>query len=107
MKEKKPKKGFLDGYKTYDTSQGFGSIKDWREAFERRMNFHNITAAEKESNKSIVQSLLDAKDYFALRNAYRDLMKRYHPDIAGNTVENKIASQLLNDTYFEMKKKFL
>ena len=31
MKEKKPKKGFLDGYKTYDTSQGFGSIKDWRE----------------------------------------------------------------------------
>jgi len=27
------KKGFMDGYKTYDTSEGFGSSWEWKRSF--------------------------------------------------------------------------
>ena len=35
----KAKKGFLDGYKTYDTSNGFGDESQWKEAFNQRMGY--------------------------------------------------------------------
>lgn len=106
IKEKKPKKGFLDGYKTYDTTNGFGSVDDWKKAFEKRMNYRIVSVEEKQSNQSILQPLYDAQDFFALRKAYRELMMQYHPDKAGDTEENKLIAQMLNDAYFELKEKF-
>jgi len=101
------KKGFLDGYKTYDTSKGFGSVDDWKAAFEKRLNFKVLTEQDKTLNKSIVDSLYKvSNDFFELRKVYRQLMKQYHPDVAGDTEENRIISQLLNDTYFDLKAKF-
>ena len=107
-KEKKPKKGFMDCYtKTYDTSDGFGSPEQWRAAFEKRMNFGVVITVEKaEAKKDILQPLYDAKDFFELRKAYRELMFIYHPDKAGDTEENKIMAQLLNDLYFKLKDTF-
>lgn len=107
IKEKKPKKGFMDCYtKTYDTSKGFGSPDEWRKAFEQRMNFGVVISIEtKEQKKDILQPLYDAKDFFELRKAYRELMFIYHPDVAGDTEDNKVISQLLNDTYFLLKSK--
>lgn len=106
MKEKKPKKKFGEGYKTYDISNGFGSVDQWREAFEKRMNYATITITQKEENKSILQPLFDAKDIISLKTAYRNLMKQYHPDVNGNTEENNMISQMLNDTYFDLKEKY-
>jgi hypothetical protein len=35
----KPKRGFLDGYKTYDPSiSGYGSPDKWKDAFDERMD---------------------------------------------------------------------
>ena len=107
-KEKKPKPGFMDCYtKTYDSSMGFGSPDQWREAFGKRMNFGVVITAEKtEAKKDILQPLYDAKDFFELRKAYRELMFIYHPDVAGESDENHLIAQLLNNTYFELKDKF-
>ena len=33
-------------------------------------------------------------------------MMKYHPDKAGDSEENNIIAQLLNDAYFELKEKF-
>lgn len=106
-KEKKPKKAFMEGYKTYDTTFGFGSPDEWKAAFEKRINFGVvITIEKKEQKKDILQPLYDAKDFLELRKSYRELMLKYHPDKAGDTPENNIIAQLLNDTYFELKTKF-
>jgi hypothetical protein len=102
----KKKKGFLEGYKTYDTTGGFGSVEDWKKAFEKRFNFKVISVEEKATNVSILQPLYDATDFFMLRKAYRELMMQYHPDKAGDSEENKTIAQMLNDTYFELKEKF-
>jgi len=98
--------GWTDGYKTYDTSKGFGNSAKWQNAFEERMNFKVLTAKEEDDHKSIVQPLYNATSKEALRSAYLKLITVYHPDKAGDTEENKTISQLINDTYFKLKKKF-
>lgn len=100
------KKPWITGYKTYDTSNGFGSPDEWQSAFEKRMNFKVLTPKEEDDNKSIVKILYTAKNADELRKQYIILIKQYHPDIKGNTEENKIISQLINDTYFKLKAKF-
>ncbi|ULT38720.1 hypothetical protein KRR40_26975 [Niabella defluvii] len=37
------KKGFLEGYKTYDTTDGFGHASQWRSAFRERMSKEQAT----------------------------------------------------------------
>src|SRR4051812_23557523 len=39
------KKGFLDGYPTYDTGGGHGSRGEWRQAFSRRMGLDEARQA--------------------------------------------------------------
>ncbi len=39
------KKGFLDGYKTYDTSTGHGSTAEWQRAFSAKMGLEEARKA--------------------------------------------------------------
>jgi len=99
-------KGWTDGYKTYDTSKGFGSRAKWQGAFEERLNLHLNTIEETESRKAVYQSLYDCMTEAALKKEYRRLMMLHHPDKAGDTEENKIIAQAINDTYFKLKDQF-
>ena len=39
-KSNKPKKGFMDGYKTYDpATEGYGDATQWKQAFNQRMGY--------------------------------------------------------------------
>lgn len=106
MEEMKQKKGFADGYKTYDTSNGYGNSSQWQNRFEARMNYKILSAPEKEVNKGIVQPLYDCINSTDLKKAYYKLMLIHHPDKAGDAIENKIAAQHINDIYFKLKEKF-
>lgn len=99
-------KGFTDGYKTYDTKNGFGNSSRWQNAFEERMNFKVLTAKETSENQSIVAEMYDCKNKAELKAVYFRLIKMYHPDTNGDTEENKTFSQLINDTYFKLLKKY-
>lgn len=100
------KKGFMDGYKTYDTSNGFGNSDKWKENFETRMNFKILTHNEIEDNKDVLKHLYTCITSKELKKEYYKLMIKFHPDKAGDTEYNKTISQLINETYFKLKNKF-
>jgi hypothetical protein len=104
-KEKKAKKPFsLDKYKTYDTSDGFGSPADWVKCFETRMNFKVLTVKEEEDNRPVVDCMYDCKTGKELQKMYHTLMLKWHPDRNKGEDTTTIA-QLINDTYFKLKVK--
>ena len=105
IKKVKKKRGILDGYKTYDTSNGFGSPDQWKSAFEERMNLVTLTDSDVTKLKSVVDSLYDCKNEEALKKEYRRLMFLYHPDKVGESEDNTKKAQLINDTYFKLKEK--
>ena len=107
-KKPKPKRDFMAGYKTYDTSEGFGSANQWKEAFEDRMNFCVLTVKDKEESKGLLGPLEDAfktKDKATMKLAYSKLLHKYHPDIVGDSEINRRNTQLINERYCEMKTK--
>ena len=78
----KKKKGFLDGYKTYDTSNGFGNAKKWREAFSQRMNKEEakeILEKTSETPYSILGISPNASSS-EIKKAYRKKIQEWHPD---------------------------
>lgn len=98
------KKGFLDNYKTYDTLKGYGNSDKWQSAFEYRMNYKRLNNSQRVLYSELVRPLFDVKNKTELKAAYYKLMSIYHPDKAGDTEQNKIIAQYINDTYFKLKK---
>ena len=76
------KKGFLDGYKTYDTSKGFGSSKKWQQSFKVRMSKEDafrILNDVKNSPHAILEIPLEATQEM-IKKAYRRKIREWHPD---------------------------
>lgn len=88
-KEKKPKKGFLDGYKTYDTKSGFGSRAEWRSAWDERMNHNEATATLKKDDPFDVLGFSFKPSKAELDKRYRELVMKHHPDHGGDPIEFK------------------
>lgn len=75
-------KGFLDGYKTYDTSKGYGSAKDWQQLFRQRMSKQDaeqILQAQPETPYSILGIAKNATQP-QIKKAFRQLITEWHPD---------------------------
>lgn len=78
----KKKRGFLDGYKTYDTSTGFCHAGQWRGAFGQRMGRDEAEAIIKSKDKTPWEILGVAQNASPqeITKAYRAKMMEWHPD---------------------------
>lgn len=76
------KKGFLDGYKTYDTSEGFGSSRQWKKAFSSRMTGEE--AAEIIDSQAdtpyFILGITESATQAEIKAAFRTLIMQWHPD---------------------------
>jgi DnaJ-class molecular chaperone len=83
------KKGFLEGYKTYDSSQGHGNAKKWKEAFRQRMSpeeAKTILDGQTDTPYQVLQVRPDATPE-EIKKAYYKLIKIWHPDFNQHRAE--------------------
>lgn len=98
-KKEKKKRKFSDifsKYKTYDTSEGLGNSENWKESFKKRIG-------DKEETK--IKYFIGCDTEKQRKDKYRELMKQYHPDVAGNTEENNRISKEISEEYNNILKK--
>lgn len=82
-KPKKKKKGFLEGYKTYDTSQGFGNRQEWQHAFFERLGIDKAIEVLGEDDPLFLFGLTAKAVWDDVILAYRRLARIHHPDLGG------------------------
>lgn len=85
MKTPKPKRGVLDGYKTYDTSEGFGNSFEWKSSFYKRMNFEEAQKILEEQDLTPEQ-ILGLSGIYTFKHVqfkFRELIMKHHPDKGG------------------------
>ena len=84
----KPKRGFLDGYKTYNPlTEGYGDSAQWRAAFRFRMGIDAArSAVGSDSPRSILGVSLSAT-WGEIKAAYRKLVREFHPDLHPEIVD--------------------
>lgn len=75
-------KGFLDGYQTYDTSNGFGNARKWRKALYEKMS-HDDAKAVIETQAETPHEILGVSagaSEAEIKKAFRKLILFWHPD---------------------------
>jgi DnaJ-class molecular chaperone len=97
----KAKRGFMDGYKTYDDSAGRGSAREWRGAFNERMGydeakafFDEQPASKRRMPRTILGVSLSAA-WGEIKSAYRKLMRTHAADAAEGRLQAARVAQNL------------
>lgn len=81
------KRGFLDGYKTYDpTTEGYGKPRQWRGEFRAAMGFEEAEEIINESKTKGVTplgilGLIGRPTWNQIKSAYRQKAREFHPDV--------------------------
>lgn len=76
----------FEKYKTYDDSNGRGSVKEWRESFESKMGLDEAQKIIKNNDPLIVLGFSQMPDLSELKTRYRKLVMENHPDKGGSTI---------------------
>lgn len=83
------KKGFLEGYKTYDTTKGHGNAKKWRNSFKERFSKQEAETILKDGTQTPYEILgvqLSAT-VAEIKKAFRKLISEWHPDFNQHRLE--------------------
>lgn len=75
-------KGFLDGYQTYDTSNGHGNAKQWRNAFNERFSqteAEEILSHQEQTPHQLLGVAAGATKE-VIKKAFYKLIREWHPD---------------------------
>ena len=82
---KAPKRGFLDGYRTYDDSAGRGSPDEWRGAFGRRMGLDEAEGILGSDSPWAVLGISPGASLEQVKKAWRRAAHKWHPDRNGGS----------------------
>ena len=75
------KKGFCDGYKTYDPEvEGYGNASQWRDAFNERMGWEEATIILGDTDPYTILELQHNATFEEIKKQYRKMAKKWHPD---------------------------
>jgi DnaJ-class molecular chaperone len=71
---------FLDGYNTYDTSEGYGNPEQWKDAFNARMGYNKAKTVLEEDDPYTILGITKSATNNQIKKAYRVLAMKWHPD---------------------------
>lgn len=75
------KKGFMDGYKTYNPDiDGYGSTDSWKQAFNHRMGFDEAKNILSDDDPYSILEILANATLAEIKSAYRKMAMKWHPD---------------------------
>ena len=93
-------KGFMDGYKTYDTSDGYGSAWDWKKRFHKRMSKEEADAILDTDDPYDILGLKRGATQAEIKKAFKTLAMKWHPDRnPDNIKEATLKMQKINAAY--------
>jgi DnaJ-class molecular chaperone len=96
LKVKKAKKGFLDGYKTYDPSvEGYGNPDQWKHAFNQRMGYEEAKTYVKDESPYEILGLVKGCSLDEVKKQFRKLIMKFHPDVCKDSDANEKTQKLI------------
>ena len=80
-KSVKAKKGFMDGYKTYNPNvEGYGDDTQWNNAFKYRMGWDEAKTILNNDDAYSILGILVTATLAEIKTAFRKMAMKYHPD---------------------------
>ena len=99
----KPRKGFMDGYKTYDPeAEGYGSPYQWKGDFHERMGIDEARRIVADGSPYDILGVAKDTPWDQIKKAFRKLAMQHHPDKGGDPEMFKkvrAAFEVLMDRY--------
>jgi DnaJ-class molecular chaperone len=84
-------KGFMDGYRTYDTSEGYGSAWEWKKSFHQRMNKEEADEILGTDDPYEILGVKRGASNTEIKSAFRKLAKIWHPDLNPGRIDEATA----------------
>ena len=93
-------KGFMDGYRTYDTSEGYGSAWEWKKSFHQRMSKEEADEILGSDDPYEILGIKRGASNTEIKSAFRKLAKIWHPDLNPQRVDEAVKKmQKINAAY--------
>ena len=93
----------MDGYKTYDTSNGYGDESQWKDAFNARMGFDEAKKILSNEDPYSILGLVIGATFAEIKKAFRKMAMKWHPDLNSEDTTEKMQKIIAAYTFLTSK----